>query len=93
MSLISQIDQLRRSGRPTEIVKSSNILSNSTNGRGSISDRMPNSHAKSIGCKWSPSTYLMAWGLQRMDANHVILEGLSLPRYHPELLRRTEGGE
>jgi len=64
MLLIPQIDQSRRSGRATEFVKSSRILSNSTNGRGRFSDTMPNSLAKSISCKWSPSTYLMAWGLQ-----------------------------
>jgi len=66
MSLIPLIDQLRRPGRATEIVKSSRFLSNSTNGRGRFSNTMPNSHAKSIGCKWSPSIYLMAWALQRM---------------------------
>ncbi len=66
MSLIPQIDQLRRSGRPTEFVKGARILSKSTNGRREFSDTMPNSLAKSIGYKWSPSIYLMAWALQCM---------------------------
>ncbi len=78
MSLIPQIDQLRRPGRATEIVKSSNILSNSTNGRRRFSDTMLNSLVKSIGCNGSPSTDLMAWGLHGMDANHVILEDFSV---------------
>ena len=66
MSLIPQINQLRRSGRPTEFVKGARILSKSKHGRREFSDTMLNSLVKSIGCNGSPFTHLMAWGLQGM---------------------------